>query len=154
VEEGEEDGANCRLFSSLNLANNFLNNILFLFLSLAIDALMIRHSNRIIQEKLALNCPHLKEAITFKTNLNKMILTNGTLYFVSHVPEFVATLLLICLKNDLFSFCYWHFACFELIEMAQTFHFVSIGLQFFVFLKFDQNFVSSFRCLFRRLVKL
>ena len=37
----------------------------------------IRFSNKIIKEKRALNCPHLKEAIKFKAKLNKMIITNG-----------------------------------------------------------------------------
>jgi hypothetical protein len=72
---------------------------------------------------------------------------SGTLYFVS--PDFVATLLLICSVHILL-------LAFRLLTSSskwrKRFDFVSIGLQFFVslLLKFDQNFVSSFRCLFRK----
>jgi hypothetical protein len=133
----------------LNVVNNFLNNVLFLFLSLVIDVLMIRFSSKILKEKRALNCPHLKEAIDFKARLNKMIITNASLFFISHIPEFVVTLLLIIFHYTLFEFCFNGFSCFELIEMAQTFHFISVGFQFFIFLKFDKNFSCSFREFFK-----
>jgi hypothetical protein len=142
---GFKESRTCKLFWSLNLVNNFLNNILFLFLSLVIDVLMIRFSNKIILEKRALNCPHLKEAIDFKAKLNKMINTNASLFFISHIPEFVVTLLLIVYKHYIFDFCFSDFSCNELIEMAQTFHFISIGFQFFIFLGFDRNFYRSLR---------
>jgi hypothetical protein len=145
---GLEANAFCKLFWSFNLVNNFLNNILFLFLSLVIDVLMIRFSSKILKEKRALNSPHLNEAIEFKARLNKMIITNASLFFISHIPEFVVTLLLIIFKKTLFEFCSSDFSCFELIEVAQTFHFISIGFQFFIFLKFDRNFLNSFRDIF------
>ena len=135
----------CKLFWSLNLVNNFLNNILFLFLSLIIDVLMIRFSSKILKEKRALNCPHLEEAIKFKTKLNKMIITNGTLYFFSHFPEFLAILTFYLSKSkNIINFCYITFDCTSFIEMAQAFHFISIGLQFFIFLIFDHNIKKSF----------
>jgi hypothetical protein len=146
---GLESNAICKLFWALNLVNNFLNNILFLFLSLVIDVLMIRFSSKILKEKRALNCPHLEDAIKFKTKLNKMIITNASLFFISHIPEFLVTLLLIIFHDTLFEFCFNGFSCFELIEMAQTFHFISIGFQFFIFLKFDKNFLNSFRDFFK-----
>jgi hypothetical protein len=149
---GLETNTICKLFWSLNVVNNFLNNILFLLLSLLIDFLMIRFSSRILKEKRALNCPHLEDAIKFKAKLNKMIITNASLFVISHVPEFVVTLLLIIFKNTLFEFCFNGFSCFELIEMAQTFHFISIGFQFFIFLKFDKNFSNSFREFFKDLI--
>jgi hypothetical protein len=146
----ETVNTHCKLFWSLNLVNNFLNNILFLFLSVIIDVLMIRFSSKIIAEKRALNCPHLKEAIEFKARLNKMIITNASLFFISHIPEFVVTLLLIIFHSTLLDFCFNVFSCFELIEMAQTFHFISIGFQFFISLKFDRNFLNSFLEIFRK----
>ncbi len=136
---------NCSLFWILNLVNNFFNNVMFLMLSVIIDVLMIRFSNRIIKEKRALNCPHLKEAIKFKAKLNKMIITNGMLFFVSHIPEFVVTLLVIIFQKLLAEFSFTGFSFSELIEIAQTFHFISIQFQFFIFLKFDRNFFNSCR---------
>ena len=134
----------CHLFKWLNIINNILNNIVFLFVSILIDILMIRYSNKVIREKKALNCPHLADAIQYKTKLNKMILTNGTLYFFSHIPEFIITLIVSFQNSNFFiRFCTTTFDCNDLIDMAQTFHFVSIGFQFFIFVKFDRNFQKS-----------
>ena len=115
-------------------------------LSVIIDVLMIRFSNRIIKEKRALNCPHLKEAIKFKAKLNKMIITNGMLFFVSHIPEFVVTWLVIIFQKLLAEFSFTGFSVSELIEIAQTFHFISIQFQFFGKLRyyFEQHFSPKF----------
>ena len=135
----------CKLFKWLNILNNILNNVLFLFISICVDICMIRYSNKIIKEKKAINCPNLADAINFKNKLNKMIITNGTLYFFSHIPEFVVTLILSFYNSiDFVQFCADAFDCSILIDMAQTFHFISIGFQFFVFLIFDHNFKNSF----------
>ena len=138
----------CELFWTLNLINNILNNILFLILSLVIDLLMLRYWFKVIKEKRALNSPHLNEAKEFKNKMNKIVISNGIFFFVSHFPEFIVTLLLIIFKNSLSDFCFYYFSCFELIEMAQTFHFASIVFQFFIYLKFDRNFIHSCRDLF------
>ena len=104
---------------------------------------MIRYSNKVIEKKKAMNSPHLADAIQYKNKLNKMIITNGTLYFFAHIPEFVVTLILLfCKSYDFIGFCYIY-DCNHLIEMAQTFHFISIGFQFFIFLIFDRNFKNS-----------
>ena len=135
---------NCNIFWALNLINNFLNNISFLILSLIIDLFLLRYSFKVIKEKRTLHCPHLKDAKELKAKLNKMVITNGILFFISHIPESIVTILLLIFKTNLLDFCFYFFSCFELIEMAQTFHFISIGFQFFIFLKFDCNFKQSF----------
>jgi hypothetical protein len=145
---------NCNIFWTLNLINNTLNNISFLFISIVIDILMIRFSNKFIKEKRAINSPHLDEAIEFKAKLNKMIITYETLFILAHFPEFVSTLLLIIFKKTFSEFCHYYFSCFELIEMAQTFHFISIGFQFFIFLIFDHNFSRSCHDLFKNIFKM
>jgi hypothetical protein len=134
---------NCRLFSTLNVINNVLNNILFLVINLLLDVLMVRFSKRLIEHKRALNCPHLNDAIKLKEKLNRMIITNGTLFFVAHFPEFLVTALLMSFDEKIKHFCHIYFSCTELIEMAQTFHLVSIGLQFFILYGFDKNFKQS-----------
>jgi hypothetical protein len=136
----------CQLFKWLNIINNILNNVLFLFISIFVDIFMMRHSYKVIKEKRAINCPHLEGAIKYKNKLNKMIITNGTLYFFSHIPEFVVTILVLFRDSpDFVALCMWEFDCNHLIEMAQTFHFISIGFQFFIFLIFDHNFQNSLR---------
>ena len=134
----------CKLFQTLNLINNFLNNVVFLFISILVDIYMIRYSNKVIEKKKTLNCPHLAEAIAYKTKLNRMIITNGTLFFFSHFPEFIVTLVFYFYKSkDFIDFCYVSYNCTLMIEIAQGFHFISIGFQFFIFLIFDNNFKSS-----------
>jgi hypothetical protein len=135
----------CEIFKWLNFVNNLLNNGVFLIISVLVDIFMIRFSNKVIEKKKSLNCPHLNEALQYKTKLNKMIITNGTLYFVSHFPEFIVTIVFYFLKSDGFtSFCYITYDCTSIIEMAQAFHFISIGFQFFIFLIFDHNFKILF----------
>jgi len=134
----------CDIFKWFNLINHILNNVIFLIISVFVDIFMIRFSNEVIKEKKALNSPHLSEAIAYKTKLNKMIITNCTLFFLSRFPEFLATVIYYFSKSiDLFNFCYKAFDCTNIIEMAQAFHFISVGFQFFIFLKFDQNFRHS-----------
>ena len=136
----------CELFKWFNLINNILNNGLFLVVSIFVDIFMLRFSNRVIEKRKALNSPHLNEAIAFKTKLNKMIIINGTLFFFSHFPEFIVTVIFYSFKSDSFTtFCYMIFDCTTIVEMAQAFHFLSIGFQFFIFLKFDHNFKINFR---------
>ena len=134
----------CRLMWSINLINNILNKFVFPFLSLIIDVVMIRFSRSLIRQKKLLNLPQLKEAIKFKEELNKMIVLNGALYFFSHFPEFLVTLMLIVFKRRFVEFCYLAFSCSELIEMAQRFHLIPIAWQFFIFYHFDHNFIKSF----------
>ena len=59
------------IFKWLNIVNNILNNVLFLFISVIVDVCMKRYSNKVIKEKRALNCPHIADAIQYKTKLNK-----------------------------------------------------------------------------------
>ena len=134
----------CQIFKWLNIVNNILNNVLFLFISIFIDIFMIRYSNKVIEKKKALNCPHIADAIQYKTKLNKMIITNGTLFFLAHIPEFVVTLIVLFRKSiDFVSLCF-QFDCNHLVEMAQAFHFISISFKFFIFLIFDHNFKICF----------
>ena len=145
----------CILFPILNIVNNVLNNVLFLFLSIFIDVSMIRFTNKNLAHKKQINADlkHIKEAQMLKAKVNKMIIVNGLLYFVSHVPEFICTLALIVLKRELTDFCYFVYSCFKLLENMQTLNFLSISLQLFVFLYFDTNVKESFHNLIQRLFK-
>ena len=132
----------CKIFPILNLINNILNNIIFIFMSVVIDISLVKFSNTLLEHKrhMIKDEKHLYQIIKYKQKLNKLIITNGTIYFFSHVPEFVTTLLLIIYKKELANFCYYFFSCTELIEIAQTFSFISMSLQFFIFIYFDHNF--------------
>ena len=143
----------CKLFSLFNLVNNLLNNVIFLVFSILIDASLIKFSNENLKRKLemSLDEAHVLEAIKLKKKINKMIVTNGTLYFFSHIPEFLTTIFLIIFSKRLAHFCYVYISCLELSELAESFNFLSIASQIFVFLKFDKNFKESFDNLISKL---
>ena len=89
-----------------------------------IDICMIQYSNKVIEKKKALNSVNLTEALQSKNKLNKMIITNGALFFFAHIPEFVVTLIVLFRKSiDFVEFCTIGFECNHLIEMAQVFHY-------------------------------
>ena len=147
----------CRLFNTLTIINSILHNIVFLVISVFIDIGLIRFTNLNLQRKRALFAsqevsPALAQAKKLKVIVNKMIVTNGLLYFVSHAPEFVTTVLLFIFGKHLSELCMTVFSCVELNEMAQVFNFVSLSLQFFVFTYFDKNFRLSLRNLTHRLL--
>jgi hypothetical protein len=136
----------CRVFPMLNLINNVFNNILFLFVSVIIDIHIIRFTNEKYTRSKSLfhDQKHLDEAAEHRKKVRKLIVTNGVLYFFSHIPEFTFTLLLIVFKKEMKYFCYTFFSCTEINEIFQVFSLLSICLQFFVFKHFDSNFLLSF----------
>ena len=79
-----------------------------------------------------------------------MIVANGLLYFVSHVPEFVLTLALIVRKKEMAQFCFYNFSCSRMLELAQTLNFVSLSLNGLVYYFFDRHFAESMQTLFGR----
>ena len=133
------------MFSAFNMLNNILNNIFFLCISIIIDVGLIRFTKQNLERKRRLFAEEdkLKQAIMLKENVTKLIITNGLLYFVSHMPEFAVTILLLVFEKKLGVSCQYHFMCSEFIEIAQTFNFFSMGFQFFVFKHFDKNFQKS-----------
>ena len=87
---------------------------------------------------------HILEAINLKKKVNKMVITNGMLYLISHLPDFTTTLLLIVFKKKFSDFCDSFFPCNQLIEMAESFNFISMIFQLLIYFIFDKNFKESF----------
>ena len=73
-----------------------------------------------------------------------MILFNSFIYVLSHLPEFIITLLLIIYSKNISNFCKNKFSCDLLNEEAEFFGLISIVCQFYVFKIFDKNFKRSF----------
>ena len=139
----------CRFFAALDLINNVINNVLFLFLNLCVDVALVRFTNHYLARKKQLLTTHenldkINEAIKLKEKVNKMVITNGLLYFCSHFVEFLALLLLLVYRKKFNWFCFTGFSCTELVEMTQTFNLLVISMQMFVFVGFDSNFDESF----------
>ena len=142
----------CKIFPILNVLNNILNNILFIFVSLLIDICLLKftHKNYKHKKELFKDKKHIEEALEHKKKVKKVILTNGLVFFLSHMPEFMATLVIIVYGNELKMFCFSFFSCTDLLEIFETFSFIGICLQFFVYKHFDKNFIESFENLKER----
>ena len=136
----------CKIFPILNLINSVLNNIVYLFVSLVVDVLLINFTNKNLErkKKLTKQKEKLDEAVKLKEKVNEMIITNGSLYFVSHFPQFLVTLVSFIFKGNLSLYCLYYFPCDDFLDTIQTFSLVSIVFQFFIYKKFDKNMRESF----------
>ena len=112
----------------VNMFNIILNNILFYFDSIIIDLGLIRFAKQNLEKKLHLlslgEIHDVNQAKKLKEKVTKMIIVNGLLFFVSHVPEFVVTLVVLALHTQLANKCMNEMSCVEMIDIAQTFNFL------------------------------
>ena len=145
----------CKLFPVLSLINSILNNIVYLFVSLVIDIMLIKFTYKNLERKrnLTNEAGILKEAAKFKKKVNKMIITNGILYSLSHFPQFLVTLMLFIFKKRLPDYCLVYFPCNDFLEIIQTCNLISMGFQFFIYYIFDKNICESFHCIKERAIK-
>ena len=138
----------CQLFSVINMFNNILNNMLFLSISILIDVSLIGFTKQNLERKRLLfaggeNQREVNQAIKLKEKITKLIITNGLLYFVSHMPDFVVTLFFLVLEKKLKYTCQTRYSCLEMIDIVKSFNLISMVFQFFVFKHFDKNFRNS-----------
>ena len=96
----------------------------------------------------------LKDAVKLKEKVNKMIIANGVLYFFSHIPQFIFTLVFFVLKKRVSTFCFFYFQCNDFLEILRTFNFVFISFHFFIFKKFDKNIRDSYEDIVARYLQL
>ena len=143
----------CKIFPILNLINSVLNNIVYLCVGVLIDILLILFTNANLKHKknLTNDVNILNEAVNFKVKVNKMIIVNGILYFVSHLPQFVITVAFFVLKKQLAGFCYFYFLCDDFLEILQTSSLISISFSFFIYLKFDNNIRGSYSDIMKKM---
>ena len=87
---------------------------------------------------------HLKTTEKSRKQLNRMVFYNGLMYVISHLPEFVITLLLVIYSKKISNYCQYNFSCDLVSEEADVFSLVSIVCQFYIFKVFDKNFKISF----------
>ena len=144
----------CKMFAGLNICINVLNNVVFLVVGIFVDILLFNYTKKNLQRKETLfhDSEKLSQAIKLKEKVNKMVIANGSLYFVSHFPEFCVTIVLLVFNKKIASFCYHSISCTDLIEITQVSGLISVGLQIFIFIKFDRNFAESISDLKTRLI--
>ena len=114
----------CSLFPILNLINNILNNVLFLLVSVIVDIFLYRFAKMYVEEKTKMfhDQTHKDEALQHQKKINRLILINGALYFVSHLPEFILTLFAIMIRKKLVELSfYYNFTSRNLIETSEAF---------------------------------
>ena len=80
-----------------------------------------------------------------KEKVTKMIIINGFIYFVSHIPKFAVTLVMLAFEKQVWYNCTDKMHCVELIEIAQAFNLISMSFQIFVFSHFDKNIGKSIK---------
>ena len=144
----------CRLFNTFKIANRSLNDILFVFLNVLIDLILIRKFRQHLNNKLDQIADSNQHKLIEKSkkNLNRMILYNSLMYVLSHLPEFVFTILLIVYSGQILNFCNFYLSCDLINEEAEFFGLISIVGQFYIFKFFDKNFSASLNDLKRECV--
>jgi hypothetical protein len=136
----------CKLFDAFKIANRSLNDVLFLILNFFIDIILLIKFKRHMNRKLGQINDSAQHKVIEKSkkNVNRMIFFNSLIYIVSHLPEFVITLILIIYARKISAFCKEKISCDLLNEEAEFFSLISMVCQFYVFKIFDNNFRSSF----------
>jgi hypothetical protein len=140
----------CDLFNGFKISIKFLNDVIFVLIVIVIDLFLLHYFNKQMETKRhhTTDEAKLSEIKKLKKNLNKMILTNGFIFALAHLPEFVITILLVSYRKYLTNFCTEKLSCDLINEEAQFFCLISISFQFFIFLKFNKSFRESYRDLF------
>ena len=136
----------CQLFNVFKIANRSLNDLLFVLLNILIDLTLMVKFKKLMDGKLSQINDLAQRTLIEKSkkNLNRMILFNGFIYIVSHLPAFTITLLLVIYSKKIANFCFNKFSCDLLNEEADVFSLISIVCQFYVFKNFDKHFKRSF----------
>ena len=134
----------CQLITSLKILDSATNDILFFVLCLTIDCYLFVTFKKEIEQKKKVSTIKVDDLDKKQEDLTKMIIVNGVIYFVSHSPEFVSSVLLIIFAHKISNICMFKISCDIINENAQFFSLVAITFQFFVFKRFDQNFKSSY----------
>jgi hypothetical protein len=136
----------CKLFDSFKIVNNSFNDILFFVFNIALDLFMLKYFNQAIDHKISLRKSNADntDLLNKKKKINRLVILNGILFFISHMPEFIISILLLSFKEKITHFCTNQVPCDLLNEVAQFFNLISIMCTFYLLLIFDRNFKESF----------
>ena len=146
----------CTAFKILNVVNNFIKDILFIIVNLILDIAIVRITtqNLELKKKIADNSKNLSQAHKNKDKMIQMVIINCFIFIISYLPELTARLLLYSLNAYLYLFCFEYLSCKELVELAECFNFILIGLQFFIFKHFNKAFYDKFEAFKTKFYKL
>ena len=107
---------------------------------------MLKYFNQVIDHKISLRNPSADntDLLNKKKKVNRLVIVNGILFFISHMPEFIIAVLLLSFRVKITHFCTHQIPCDLLNEEAQFFNCISIMCTFYLLLIFDRNFKESF----------
>ena len=142
----KQDKIMCYFFKTLKLINSFINNILFFFVTILFDVLLMKNLNDLIAKKKSMveNFKENEEEKK-KKKLSKMVFIGNIIYLFSHMPEFLLTILFIIFEEKLYNICYMDLKCDKIYEQTQVFIFISISSQFYINKNFNKVFKESYR---------
>ena len=152
----------CRLFDALKMIYEIFNDIIIFLANLLIDLLLLFQFNKEMKQKMSMRSSNddNSDLLHKKKNMNRMVLIRSIVFVLSHVSQFVTTVVVIVKKKSLGLLCFYGFSWFvcNLIgELAHFFGILTMMLQFYIFLFFNRNFRESFddrwKCLKERLLK-
>jgi hypothetical protein len=143
----------CQIFEIIKLINNLLNDVFLLIFTVIIDILLFKNYGKILIKKKKLGNSKKNKANDAKHRISKMIIINGIIYFLAHLPEFSSIILLFVFRLKMRELCSLEMTCDKINEIAQFFIFISMISQFFIYYSFNNFFKESFSSYFTKLSK-
>ena len=142
----------CAFFDTLKMLNDCLNDFGFFVINVLIDLILLKCVRMELKKKEELRGADADNADIKKhqNNVDNMILLNGLAYSVSHVPEFIVSLLSLILRHQLLKFCIINNSCQLVRDEAKSLTLISSVCQFYILLAFNENFRREFIKIFRR----
>ena len=134
----------CKLFTAVKLAYNFINDVLFYLITILVDMLLLKNLKEKFQKKKKLVKKFNEDDENNRKRINKLVFINGLVYLIAHLPEFLTIIMLTVFKKKMESFCLNQMTCDKFNEVAQFFNYFSIILQFFINIEFNKQFKESF----------
>ena len=132
----------CKFWEILKIINSFLNDILIFIITIGFDIAVLKNIASMIRSKKTM-VENFKEAEEEKKRkrILKMIIINGIIFTLSHLPEFLSSIFLLVFKNKL-NLC-TVLECEVINECAEFFIYFSIMFQLSVNNSFNSIFKES-----------
>ena len=92
-------------------------------------------------------------AIKSNKRISHLVLVNGIVFVISYFPEFILRIFFFYYTSYLYVFCFTFISCKKIVEFGEIFNYVSIDLQFFLFLHFNKTFNEKFQKMKANLLK-
>jgi hypothetical protein len=122
----ENSSVFCKIFDGSKFAYNITNNIILVSANFLVDLLLFKEYSSNLNKKRSLTSKTTifqnEDLDKLKHKTFKMVVFNGIIHFISHFPDFVATIFLIYYKKLMKDFCMLKLPCDLINEEAQFFN--------------------------------